>query len=145
MLRQGCQEEKREDIELKMIGKTLDGGGEMGQSLIWAKWACTESHKQGIQFHLHLEQSVLPNQKPWTGGEHGSVQSTCVVRTLKNQKRSVFKNTYCCIQVTQTSHKWPRKMLLKSVTSQTPGILFSGSQVVWKNKISILFDKKCWL
>ena len=39
------------------------GGGGIGQSLIWAKWAGTESHKQGIQFHLHLEQSVLPNQK----------------------------------------------------------------------------------
>ena len=49
------------------------------------------------------------------------------------------------MQVTQTSHKRPRKMLLKSVTSQTQGILFSGSQVVSKNKISILFDKKYWL
>ena len=45
----------------------------MGQSLIWAKWACAAkqsmafralSHKQGIQFHLHLEQSVFLNQKP---------------------------------------------------------------------------------
>ena len=36
----------------------------MGQSLIWAKWACTGSHKQGKQFHLHLGQSVLLKQKP---------------------------------------------------------------------------------
>ena len=126
---------------LKRIGKTLDGGWGMMQSLIWAKWACTGSHKQGIQFHLHLELSVLLNQKPWTGGEHGSVQSTCVVRTLKNRKRLVFKNNYCCMQVTQTSLKWPCKMLLKSVTSQTQGILFSGSQVVWKNKYPFYLTK----
>ena len=142
MVRRGCQEEKREDIELKRIGTTLDGGV--------AGWG---SHLFGLNGHAqrvinrvyNFTCKHLPNQKPWTGGEHGSVQSTCVVRTFKNQKRSVFKNTYCCMQVTQTSHKWLRKMLLKSVTSQTQGILFSGSQVVWKNKISILFDKKCWL
>ena len=45
------------------------GAGGMGQSLIWAKWACAAkqsmvfralSHKQGIQFHLHLERLSEP-------------------------------------------------------------------------------------
>ena len=33
--------------------------------------------------------------------------STCVVRTLKNWKRSVLINTHFCMQVTQTSLRWP--------------------------------------
>ena len=70
--------------------------------------------------------------------------STCVVWTSKNWKRSVLINTHFCMQVTQTSLRWPlgccqsQWVFSKIIIS----ILFDKK---WCKtiKISILFD--CWL
>ena len=80
------------------------GGGGMGQSFIWAKWACAAkqsmafralSHKQGVQFHLHLEQSVFLNHKPWTGGEHGSEHVyMCGTNIEKLKEVSFYKHSF---------------------------------------------------
>ena len=58
---------KREGTGLKRLGKILDGGGGWGSDLFGLNGHVQPralSHKQGIQFHLHLEQGVFLNQRP---------------------------------------------------------------------------------